>query len=114
MIFAVVDGDRLPCSISYCILVSGSESWTLVTVHHIWSAEDLHDCLVLFSSRAWNSLDSELRRSGDVEAVQQIPQSASGIEASFLAVLISLASRYVCSFSASLKGALSSASLYSA
>jgi hypothetical protein len=26
MIFAVVGGDRLPCSISYCILVSGSES----------------------------------------------------------------------------------------
>jgi hypothetical protein len=45
---------------------------------HIRSAEDLHDCLVLFSSRAWNSLDLELRQSGDVNAVQQIPQSASG------------------------------------
>jgi hypothetical protein len=49
-----------------------------VSAEHIGSAEDLHDCLVLFSTRAWNSLDSELWRSGDVDAVQQIPQSASG------------------------------------
>jgi hypothetical protein len=43
---------------------------------HIRSAEDLHDCLVLFPSKALNSLDSEFRRSGDVEVVQQIPQPA--------------------------------------
>jgi hypothetical protein len=70
MISVAVGGDRLPCSVSYCILVGGSKSWTLVTAEHIRSAEDLHDCLVLFSSRAWNSLDSELWQSGDVEAVQ--------------------------------------------
>jgi hypothetical protein len=40
-----------------------------VTAEHIRSAEELHDCLVLFSSRAWNSLDSEFRRSGNVEVV---------------------------------------------
>jgi hypothetical protein len=45
---------------------------------HVRSADDLHDCLVLFSSRARNSLDSELWQSGDVDAVQQIPQLASG------------------------------------
>jgi Flp pilus assembly protein TadB len=49
-----------------------------VTAEHIRSADDLHDCLVLFSSRAQNSLDSEHWRSGDVDAFQQIPQSASG------------------------------------
>jgi hypothetical protein len=27
---------------------------------HIGSTDDLHDCLVLFSARARNSLDSEL------------------------------------------------------
>jgi hypothetical protein len=78
MIFAVVGGDHLPSSVSYCILVSGSERWTIVTVEHIRFAEDLHDCLVLFSFRAWNSLDSDLWWSGDVEAVQQIPQSTGG------------------------------------
>jgi hypothetical protein len=60
MIFVVVGGDCLPCSVSYCILVSGSESWTLVTAEHIRSAKDIQDCLVLFSSRVHNSLDSEL------------------------------------------------------
>jgi hypothetical protein len=49
-----------------------------VTADHIRSAEDLHDHLILFSSWARNSLDSKLWRSGDVDAVQQIPQSASG------------------------------------
>jgi hypothetical protein len=78
MISTAVGGDRLPCSISYCILVSGPEGWTLVTAEHVRSADDLHDCLVLFSSRAQNSLDSKLWRSGDVNAVPQIPQSASG------------------------------------
>jgi hypothetical protein len=78
MISAVVGGDHLPCSVSYCILVHGSESWTLVTTEHIRSAEDLHDCFVLFPSRAWNPLDSEFRLSGDVEMVQQIPQPAGG------------------------------------
>jgi hypothetical protein len=48
-----------------------------VTAEHIRSANDLHDCLVLFSYRARNSFDSKLWRSGDVDAVQQIPQSAS-------------------------------------
>jgi hypothetical protein len=60
MIFAIVGGDHLPCSVSYYILLSGFESWTIVMAKHIRSAEDLYDCLVLFSSRAWNSLDSEL------------------------------------------------------
>jgi hypothetical protein len=78
MISVVICGDRLPCSVSYCILVHSSKSWTLVTAEHIRSAEDLHDYLVLFSSRARNSLNSEFRWSGDVEAVQQIPQPAGG------------------------------------
>jgi hypothetical protein len=78
MISAAVGGDRLPCSVSYCILASGPEGWSLVSAEHIGSAEDLHDCLVLFSPRAPNSLDSELWQSGDVDVVQQIPQSASG------------------------------------
>jgi hypothetical protein len=52
MISAVVTGDRMPCSVSYCILVSGLEGWTLVTAEHVRSADDLHDCLVLFSSGA--------------------------------------------------------------
>jgi hypothetical protein len=73
MISTAVGGDRLPCSMNYCIMVSGPESWTLVSVEHIRSADDLHDCLVLFSARAQNSLDSKLWRSGDVDAVQQIP-----------------------------------------
>jgi hypothetical protein len=49
-----------------------------VSAEHIGSVEDLHNCLILFSVRARNSLDSDLWRSGDVDAVQQIPQSASG------------------------------------
>jgi hypothetical protein len=73
MLSATVGGDCLPCSINYCILVSGPEGWSLVTAEHIRSADDLHNCLVLFSSRARNSLDSKLWRSGDVDAVQQIP-----------------------------------------
>jgi hypothetical protein len=78
MISAVVSGDRLPWSVSYCILVCGSKSWTLVMAEHIRSIEDLHDCLVLFPSRARNPLDSELWLSGDVEVVQQIPQPVGG------------------------------------
>jgi hypothetical protein len=70
MISVAVGGDCLPCSVSYCILVSGPDGWTLVTAEHVRSANDLHDCLVLFSSRARNSLDSELWWSGDVDAVQ--------------------------------------------
>jgi hypothetical protein len=65
-----VGGDCLPCSVSYCILVSGPEGWTLVSAEQIRSADDLHDCLVLFSARAQNSLDSKLWWSGDVDAVQ--------------------------------------------
>jgi hypothetical protein len=78
MISSAVGGDRLPCSVSYCILVSGPEGWSLVSAEHIGSTDDLHDCLVLFSARVRNSLDSDLWRSGDVDVVQQIPQSASG------------------------------------
>jgi hypothetical protein len=78
MVSAAVGGDRLPCSVTYCILVSGPEGWTLVSAEHIRSADDLHDCLVLFSARVRNSLDSELWQSGDVDAVQQIPQSTGG------------------------------------
>jgi hypothetical protein len=72
VISTAVGGDCLPCSVSYCILVSGPKGWTLVSAEHIGSIEDLHDCLVLFSSRARNSLDSKLWRCGDVDAVQQI------------------------------------------
>jgi hypothetical protein len=78
MISAAIGVDRQPSSVSYCILTSGPEGWSLVSAEHIGSVEDLHDCLVLFSARAWNSLYSELWQSGDVDAVQQIPQSASG------------------------------------
>jgi hypothetical protein len=69
MISMAIGGDRLPRSISYCILVSGPEGWFHVSAEHIGSADDLQDCLVLFSARSWNSLDSELWRSGDVDAV---------------------------------------------
>jgi hypothetical protein len=78
MISSAVGGDRLPCGVSYCILVSGPKGWSLVLAEHIGSTDDLNDCLVLFSARAQNSLDSKLGRSGDVDVVQQIPQSASG------------------------------------
>jgi hypothetical protein len=77
MISMTVGGDCLPCIVSYCILASGPEGWSLVSAEHIGSAEDLHDCLILFSARARNSLDSELWRSGDVDVVQQIPQPTS-------------------------------------
>jgi hypothetical protein len=60
MISMAVGGDRLPCSVSYCILVSGPEGWSLMLAEHIGFTEDLHDCLILFSARAQNSLDSEL------------------------------------------------------
>jgi hypothetical protein len=49
-----------------------------VIAEHIRSTEDLHDCLVLFPSRAQNTLDSKFRLSGDAEVVQQIPQPAGG------------------------------------
>jgi hypothetical protein len=79
MISLAVGGDRLPSSVSYYILVSGPEGWSLVSAKHIGSADDLHDCLVLFSARVQNSLrDSELWQSGDIDAVKQIPQSTSG------------------------------------
>jgi hypothetical protein len=60
MIFAPVGGDCLPCSISYCILISGPEGWSLVTAEHIRFADDLNNCLVFFSSRVRNSLYSKL------------------------------------------------------
>jgi hypothetical protein len=69
MISATAGDNYLPSSVSYCILVSGPEGWTLVTAEHARSADDLHDCLVLFTSRAQNSLDSELWWSGDVDVV---------------------------------------------
>jgi hypothetical protein len=78
MMRAIVGGDCLPCSVSYCISVSCFESWTLVPTDHTRPVEDLHDCFLLFLPWAWNSLDSKLRRSGDVDAVQQIPQSTGG------------------------------------
>jgi hypothetical protein len=64
---------------------------------HIRSTKNLQDCLVLFSSRAQNSLDPELWRSGDVEAVQQIPQFADGDRGSISSGLdlISIAIRLV-------------------
>jgi hypothetical protein len=49
-----------------------------VSAEHIRFVDHLHDCFVLFSARAQNSLDSKLWRSGDVDTVQQIPQSSSG------------------------------------
>jgi hypothetical protein len=49
-----------------------------VVAQHIGSAEDLHNCHVLLLSRAQNSLDSKLWRSGDDDAVQQFPQSTGG------------------------------------
>jgi hypothetical protein len=78
MISVVVASDRLPCNVNYCILACGPEGKSLVSAEHIGSAEDLHDCLVHFLARARNSLDSELWRSGNVDVVQQIPQSTSG------------------------------------
>jgi hypothetical protein len=73
-----VGGDCLPCNVSYCIWVSGPEGWSLVSAEHIGSTDDLHYCLVLFSARARNSLDSKFWRSGDVDMLQPILQSASG------------------------------------
>jgi hypothetical protein len=78
MISSAIGGDRLSCSVSYCIWVSGPEGWSLVLTEHIGSTDDLHYCLVLFSARARNSLDSKFWRSGDVDMFQQILQSASG------------------------------------
>jgi hypothetical protein len=104
MISSAVGGDRLPCSISYCILVSGLEGWSLVLAEHIGSTDDLHYCLILFSARARNSLDSEFWWSGDVDVVQQIPQSASGDRDSSPKVLILSVSWNISSFSALLQG----------
>jgi hypothetical protein len=95
MIYAAVGGDRLPSSVNYCILTSGPEGWSLVSAEHIGSAEDLHDCLILSSARAWNSLDSEHWQSGDVDVVQQIPQSARG-ERGFISKSFDLVSIVEC------------------
>jgi hypothetical protein len=43
---------------------------------HIRPIKDPHSCFVLFPLQTWNSLDSKVWRSGNVDAVQQIPQSA--------------------------------------
>jgi hypothetical protein len=77
MISSAVGGDRLPCSVNYCIRVSGPEGWSLVSAEHIGSTDDLHYCRALFSARVQNSLDSKFWRSGDADMLQQIPQSAS-------------------------------------
>jgi hypothetical protein len=45
----------------------GPEGWSLMSTEHIGSTDDLHYCLVLFSARALNSLDSKFWRSGDVD-----------------------------------------------
>jgi hypothetical protein len=50
MISAAVGGDHLSCSVIYYILASGPEGWSLVSAEHIRFADDLHDCLVLFSA----------------------------------------------------------------
>jgi hypothetical protein len=78
MISSAVGGDCLPCSVSYCICVSGPEGWSLVSAEHIGSTDDLHCCLILFSARVQNSLDSKFWCSGDVDMFQQIPQSTNG------------------------------------
>jgi hypothetical protein len=104
MISTPVGGDRLPCSVSYFILASGPKGWSLVSTEHIGSVDDLHDCLILFSATAWNSLDSELWQSDDVDAVQQIPQSASGDWGFISKILISSASWNFSSFSVLLQG----------
>jgi hypothetical protein len=49
-----------------------------VAAQHIGSVDDLHNCLILFSSRAHNSLDSKLWWSGDDDVIQQFPQSTGG------------------------------------
>jgi hypothetical protein len=59
----------------------------LVVAQQIGSAEDLHNCLVLFSFRLQNSLDSKLCRSDDANAVQQFPQSAGGNQGFIFACL---------------------------
>jgi hypothetical protein len=60
MISMAVGGDHLSCNVSYCILVSGPEGGSLVSTEHIGFAEDLHNCLILFSARTQKSLESEL------------------------------------------------------
>jgi hypothetical protein len=104
MISTAVGGDRLPCSVSYYILASGLEGSSLVSAEHIRSADDLHNCLILLSPRAQNSLDSELWRSGDVDAVQQIPQSTYGDRGFIFKSFVSSALWNVSSFSVLLKG----------
>jgi hypothetical protein len=41
MISVVVGGDRLPCNISNCILVSGPKCWTLMSAEHIGSGRGI-------------------------------------------------------------------------
>jgi hypothetical protein len=101
MISAAVGGDCLPSSVSYCVLVSGPEGWTLVTAEYIRPIEDFHHCLVLFSSTVRNSHDSDLWRCGHVDAVQQIRQSSCE-DRGFISNLISSTSQNVSSFSTSL------------
>jgi hypothetical protein len=104
VISAAVGGDRLPCSVSYCILASGPEDWFLVSAENIRPTDGLHDWLVLFLTRARNSLDSKLC---GVVMLMQFSKSLSlpvGIGASFPKVLISSVSWNVSSFSALLQG----------
>jgi hypothetical protein len=59
-------------------LFSCSESRYHVPADQISPIEDLYNYSILFPPWAWNSLDFELWRNGDVDAVQQILQSCSG------------------------------------
>jgi hypothetical protein len=104
MISAAAGGDLLPCSVGYCIHVTGPEGWTLVSGEHNRSVDDLHDCLVLFSARGGILL---ILNSGGVVMLMQFSKSLSllvGIGASSPKVLISSTSWNVSSFSVFLQG----------
>jgi hypothetical protein len=102
MICAVVGGDCLLCSVSYCISVCCSESWTLVPTDHtrkismiaLYSYRPRHETLLILNSRGV-VMSMQFRKSCSLSV---------GIRASFLVVFISSASWYIFSFSESLKG----------
>jgi hypothetical protein len=90
MISMAVGGDCLPYSVSYCILASGPEGWSLMSAEHIGST----DVFVEMST-------------GGVVMLMWFSKSLSlpvGIGDSFSKVLISSASWNVSSFSALLQG----------
>jgi hypothetical protein len=104
LISAAAGGDRLPSSISYCIVTSGPKGWSLVLTGHIGSDEDLHDCLILFSAGHGILL---ILNPGGVVMLMWFSKSLSlpvGIGASSPKVLILSASWNVSSFSALLQG----------